>query len=833
MRRIHSIASDVRMLCRRQFILGFAVLTLFASVIPHRASSIDVRPVFVIDREDIAHAGITNVWHLLRARAGRNIYGINRATVLGAYTTVFLVDGQPLPNVNVAYTLESLPVSAIERIEIFPGSRVVSLGDVAIGGAVNIVLRRGFEGAEFRTGIVRPRRKGGDSDHASLLWGGSVGEGNLMIGVDRFSDQEILLADREFGRAEYNRDGPSLHSETVGVSAFGNTVFYTEDGEFKAAKLGACAGEGFVDLLEPLTADGYGCGFAYADIAWLKSSFDREAIFASFDYPLGDNSEIYLSARYARSDSFKLAAPSPDLFRFTEDEDAGIFGRITGRLEIFENLLGDDDPARYILVAHRFVGHGNRELTQQIGEHDITLGIRGEFDGGIDLDAFVRSYRYTVDEKRISLVAEDLVRSEVEEGTYDIIDPLSSGSRQAVEASSAIEIHTASTERQSAGIALSGHNLSIMDRRLRWRLGLETEHRDLQNRYDYRDNSFNQLEGSDVLGTEGLPGVGERRRLSTTSEVEIPVTPSWDVVLGGRLDSFSDTGNASTFEVATRVRVNDHLTFRASGSRGELPPAIIVMNAEDFSSDAYVRLPGRPGQILRYTVGGNPKLQPFDIKSFSFGFESELGPVELNVDRFRVDWSNRPELLSFGTVLRRHLLGLDLPAGVEVDLDRGLISGPWANVGNATKSGIDMRLHTAWRSGRVDYSFDTRWLHVSDSRSGTFGILRDDDEIPRNRLHATIRATRGDVTAGWSVNSISSFNSSETFIDERYPSWIGHDLSLSWRNAFGVDNLVLTGGILNVTDEGPPTIPSRPDYYSLSYDTRQGRTLFLATSMTW
>ena len=92
------------------------------------------------------------------------------------------------------------------------------------------------------------------------------------------------------------------------------------------------------------------------------------------------------------------------------------------------------------------------------------------------------------------------------------------------------------------------------------------------------------------------------------------------------------------------------------------------------------------------------------------------------------------------------------------------------------------------------------------------------------------RARRGNLAARWSVNAVSKFKSG--VYEDYYPSWTGHDVAMSWQNAFGYDRLVLTGGVLNVTDSGPPILPSAPRLFTASHDALPGRTLFLSTKIS-
>ena len=259
------------------------------------------------------------------------------------------------------------------------------------------------------------------------------------------------------------------------------------------------------------------------------------------------------------------------------------------------------------------------------------------------------------------------------------------------------------------------------------------------------------------------------------------------------------------------------------------------MNADELVTHSYIRT--RNGRILiERRSGGNPGLRPFDAKTFNLGLVTGLGPFRLSIDRFRIEETDKPGLLSTRTILQRFLTGSGLPEGVRV-LNWGqpgvipTVISPWVNVLSSTRSGIDMRVHTGWSSGSVDWSFDTRWMRITDSRSGDFGMLEEDDLVPRDRLYTTIRARRGNLTASWSANAVSRFRSG--IYEDYYPSWTGHDVALSWQNAFGYDRLVVTGGVLNVTDSGPPILPSAPRLFTASYDALLGRTLFLSTKIAW
>jgi len=47
-----------------------------------------------------------------------------------------------------------------------------------------------------------------------------------------------------------------------------------------------------------------------------------------------------------------------------------------------------------------------------------------------------------------------------------------------------------------------------------------------------------------------------------------------------------------------------------------------------------------------------------------------------------------------------------------------------------------------------------------------------------------------------------------------YDSWLGHDVTFSWLGPFGVEGFELTGGVHNLTEEGPSIDPNTNAGYS-------------------
>ena len=177
-----------------------------------------------------------------------------------------------------------------------------------------------------------------------------------------------------------------------------------------------------------------------------------------------------------------------------------------------------------------------------------------------------------------------------------------------------------------------------------------------------------------------------------------------------------------------------------------------------------------------------------------------------------------------------------LPENADVILGDGnrisKIRSPLFNSGASVVSRVNVRAQTDWQTDWADMDFEVRWIHLMQPKSYVAGVPNPYD-TPSERVHATLLANRNNLTASWNVSFVSGFwNPRETY---RYKSWIGHDVTLRWENAFGKEKVDLTTGILNVGNRGPAIDPTRPGANGAvsTLDSLRGRTFFLTTKMSF
>ncbi|HEX7061626.1 MAG TPA: TonB-dependent receptor [Woeseiaceae bacterium] len=121
---------------------------------------------------------------------------------LGANRTLVLLNGRRAGPSGVqgsvsAFDLNTIPLAAIERVEILKDGASSIYGSDAIAGVVNIITRKD-EGGEFGAFYSQPSESGGEELRVSGSWGKDTGRGYFRVTGD-YSRQEILQkGDRDF-----------------------------------------------------------------------------------------------------------------------------------------------------------------------------------------------------------------------------------------------------------------------------------------------------------------------------------------------------------------------------------------------------------------------------------------------------------------------------------------------------------------------------------------------------------------------------------------------------------------------------------------------------------
>lgn len=181
-----------------------------------RGVSNSTAPVTILDKEYIESTGISTTTALIASlpqnfalanQSGVNLPGVSSSETQGSSinlrgvgegTTLILLNGRRMAPgfLGAAVDISALPLTAIERVEVLTDGASAVYGSDAIGGVVNFVLRRNFDGAEtrLRTGWA----DGISEERLSQALGHAWDSGNALVSFEYYHRDLLRVGDRDW-----------------------------------------------------------------------------------------------------------------------------------------------------------------------------------------------------------------------------------------------------------------------------------------------------------------------------------------------------------------------------------------------------------------------------------------------------------------------------------------------------------------------------------------------------------------------------------------------------------------------------------------------------------
>lgn len=498
--------------------------------------------------------------------------------------------------------------------------------------------------------------------------------------------------------------------------------------------------------------------------------------------------------------------------------------------------LDERNFPREISVEHSFLGHGNRQWNTDVKDYDISVGLEGEIKGDIDYHADIHYNRYEYIDTGGTYVHIPTVKAAIKNGNYDIQDPLSETAKHktAISESSLRRYVKKQFHHIESKVSLDGPLFEILGNKLSWFAGYLLSYNKQSNTYEYFDRYDHLVDLGGVPG-ENLNSVTVgRRSLALFGDIWVPLGNTLDFLLSGRYENPDDLPAIFLHRIASLYRVTPNLALRASWSRGSRFPGLFELYEKEsvtypFVCDADTATADCSMEQVELSQNANSNLEPDKTESFAAGVSVGGGPFYASADWFRLRTSDIPSMLDPQLIVTLERKGeLSGYPSVKVMRRDGRLSGIeniFTNSGELDIDGVDIGIKTDWEIDWANFMLNANWLRVTNYERRIAGQVQPAD-IPRDRLHFLLNAGRADMTVQWNLQAVSGYwNDDRT---KRYRRWVGHDIVFNWENAFGFNWFELTGGILNIGNEGQ----SRPDQDEdqvLYLDSILGRTLFLTT----
>ena len=789
-------------------------------------------PVVVIDRADIDASGDVSVADVLRdstfasfgnfkPQSGSSAQSL--ATIdlrgVGSGRTLVLIDGRRAPtnpmSASSGSDLNAIPLAAVERIEILSDGASAVYGSDAIGGVVNVILRKDFNGAEIRYGVGSTEVTGGDLQDMSVVFGSSS-DRTRVIGGAASSKRGMVFTRDQIG------------GQTPGVSLYGNNYYNWDTQAIDPVPGFSCDQGAFYFLGSGL------CSLNFNSVAANDAKVDNTSVFIRADHQINDNWTVYGAATMTKVETFGRYAPVPGVVVVDDGTQSDINGGVACGPGGCAPGTTDGNPTYYF---HRFAAAGNRDNWTDTTNADYLVGFQGQLTDTIGLDFGLRRTDYKYVELGRGYIVASLANEAANNGSYDLANPYAADPDVLSGMQATISRDSRWTTDEIYAL-LSFDLFEMGGGTSNGVFGVEYREDTLVDQYD------SLSEAGLVLGSSGNSSAGSRDAKAAYFELLLPFSSSFDVTLAGRFDSYSDYGNDFSPKIAMRWQPLENLTLRGSYGQGFRAPGLDILtqkttfSAEPVNDAQSCIALGQPANCQLQVdtfFQANPELESEQSTQFSVGAVWDpLEWLDFSVDYYAIEVENTINQITPQAIINSDLDPATygpIPPGMSITrrangaIDQ-IVAG-YANQGTLDTDGIDFRMNTNFdlgKYGQLRNQLTISYINSYDIDDGLGNVTEflDINGYPDRRGSLNNTWTFGDFTAGWNIN----------YIGENGPvgGYATNDVQLSWQAPW---NGQITVGATNVGDRYPELVAfdGRPWNFYL-YDA-YGRTTYLRYTQTF
>ncbi len=845
-------------------------------------------PVQVITRKDIERRGVTSVEELLMlvsangtgadnlssnvgiqlGTTDRNNNGNSSANLrgLGASSTLVLLNGRRISNHGAkgnAVDLSSIPLAAIERVEILKDGASAIYGTDAIGGVINFILRRDFQGVEATASTDVTEEGGGNIHRASILagWGDLAKDRfNVMAGisVDR---QEIL---DQHARSFSNGYQPArgLSPDTTGTpfatqtgssgTAMGSSFRLPATGtqSFNRANLlsfqGNCGSvtdqSQYQSVLWGNLGFAYGCAFDYGGAEVMIQPVDRTQGIARGTFQINNDHTAFAEIVASRTDSTKIFEPYQITTTLLPGANYPVNGPYYQDLSQYIPTFNRNLPIAYRL---RCNDCGYRTIETVTDAYRLSAGLEGIILNKWDYKLGVAQSGskaestlgdgYLFQAPMVAALGSGLVNPWVPAGQTQ---PAAGQALLDAAKASGTNLFGGEAKLTQVDGAISGEVLNIPGGAVAAAVG-----------FDWRRESYKFDNGGDKSQPiyqapfdATFPEVS-RTIKAVYGEISVPILKSLEVTGAVRHDEYSDFGGTTNPKVSLRFHPINQFLMRASYNEGFRAPSFFQL----YGPQGEGPVPGNiadpvlcpngnvAGADLSVCAirpnarqGGNADLKPETSKQWSVGFVVEPAPwASMSADLWQIRRRNRIyELIPQDVIAHYTTFPENLVRGANGRLDDpgGYIRAGFVNADGDITRGVDVnfRLTGAWRGARLIANLDGTYIDsfrsrifITDPYTELVGNWSDRDLYPRWKHQASFTYERGP----WATTLFQSWTEGYT---DRVPSgvvppgfnklvdrYVIYHVTATYT---GFKNTTLTFGVKNIFNEDPPFTAHNLDF---------------------
>ena len=848
-------------------------------------------PVTVLKVDELRAAGATNAEQAMRliTQGGAGLVSSGSVSQtngaasyaslrsLGAQRTLVLLNGKRVvsnPYSAVAVDLNSLPLAALDRIEVLSDGASSTYGTDAIAGVINFITRREYQGITIGGDVQLPEEGGGEVYLGNLLggFGDLTKQGWNAFGGFNFRKQESFTGvERDFMRTSYI---PSRGFNGLSPTTFPANYTQASTAVNVNPTYPNCAPPTSISTLEapPLGLAPGICGADTQSFTTVVPDQEQWSAFLRGSLALGKDHTASLEYFFSQNTLFRTIAPSPEGGLTMPNTSPFYPGNgITPANPALNTTLP-------ISVSWRTTVLGARANEQQNDTQRVVASVQGLIaDWDYQVAALWSDAQVNVDFNGGYGGIAALRAGMAGTGGAPFLNPFGdqtaaglaylnantiTGTLQDME--SELSSLTAVASRQFGNLA--GGPMSI---------ALAAEFRQEENIFTTDTARASQTTSSGLAGQAALRE-GDRDVWAVALEMSFPILKNLEIGASVRYDDYSDFGSTTNPKISFRYTPLESLLLRGSYNTGFAAPTLAQLfapNATTFTGSRYndpVLCPGGNVNLAAGGVasrdcniqfqqlqGGNTALTPEEstawtigfilqpVPQFSFGMDYWDYKVENNISTIGdpaifgdpAKYANLFVRCSAADPARIPTIpGCNVPGGDPL----AYVINTNLNLGDTETSGIDWsinwnpsatpygRFSLGWRGTYVTkYEFQKEpggaWFNPVGNYNAQF---TDDGTSP-----GPVFRYKQIVSLGWEMDAYganliytqaskyrdSNANIPAPFNDNTVGKYGIFDLAFVYK---GFKNLTLRGGILNLFDEDPPFTNQTARFQARAYDDR-------------
>lgn len=555
-----------------------------------------------------------------------------------AFSPVSATGGYTFVDVN------SIPVAAVERIEVLKDGASALYGSDAVSGVVNVILKKDYEGAEV------------GAHYAMAPKGGKVWEeraGSITVGAK--SGRTALTLSAEWVRRDplfQNERNFSLNQTGI-TSSFPGVVNY-----YGAVPDNYLLAEGATPPLNTdLTGDELVAAGIYTKPAVpLASLFNlspyvtlglgntKTAVTAALSHKVSERLELFGDLLYSQTQTFYQLAAQPIVGMPIFAKDVDNFGVLPFAYTLPQQYQNPFDD--YVLVRNRFIDHP-RKHTSDNDSLRALVGARGEIGSAYSWEAAANFNKVS----QLHTTENVINRVNLAHAIDDNLINLFQRTQDPAKLAQANIFGTASSQNDSSLISFDARmtgevGIGLPAGAVKFAVGAETRRETLSAKPDAGSftvaDPANALYGSPALwdGTITADPFNVHRSVhSFFTEVRVPIVAprqqvrglySLDLDAAVRKEIYSDTDDPLVPKVTLRwLPQNDEFTVRAAFSKSFSAASLYSLfgPAGAGFSEQPIGLKFIDGRVMNEYVDQaflrlvpNSRLKPETAKNFNVGF---------------------------------------------------------------------------------------------------------------------------------------------------------------------------------------------------------------------